>query len=799
MFEGLFLKRPLLSLLCAGLLAAQAPIRAQGPAPIDSLGASGAVREREVDVEQALLGYAAMLSQGPEGRQAQAGFFLLQKGDLAGANRAFREALAIRESSAPAHYGLALATYRAGMAMQRSEAFFRQALYHAAQAAVLYPAFEGAYRLLGRIYLQTLDYRRAVDAYVLSLQVDPTVDRETVRGLATAYIRSGAFEDMEPRVVDSLLVSPREADLLPVVAHACAARGAPDLGMQYFGRFLSLASAEERALYQDIGLIASEEERRTYASTEGNPEARREFLVQFWAGRDPDLLTGVNERQLEHYRRVWYARTNFSKRVRPWDRRGEVYIRYGPPDHRARSWRLAPPMSAEVEQVKERIAFNLYGQEAVGQTYTGPVFPIRKQVEPGMRFDTPSPDIEQRKVPVAEDVARQNPIILEADPELPEELAKLDAPSDPTIAQTHSPMAGGEDQTFIRWESWVYTRVAGGVEIVFTDEWRGGGFDYAPVPPPNPSKANEVRRMSRLVEFSPQMVMKRSIVRAPDYYAPGGSEGSLTFYYDHADFRGRDGKTRLEVYYGIPTANLSKTQDKDTAFVSTGCTAALFDSASGEARQEREESVYRASGGLSGRQGDFIPNQLTLEVEPGTYDLRVQVKDLISGRSGTYRKRLEVEDYRGSVLRVSDLELGWTISIQGGMEKYRKGNLYVLPMTTKTYRQSQNPFIYYEVYNLSRDSQNKARFRLDYTVQSAPEKGEGMGRFIAGLGRMFAGEGTPEVSVSSEQARMETDLREYFELNLQKVKAGVNRMRLKVTDLNSGQSVEKEALFHYVE
>ena len=98
------------------------------------------------------------------------------------------------------------------------------------------------------------------------------------------------------------------------------------------------------------------------AAFEESPEAfTGAFLQRFWTEKDPDLTTAANERLLEHYRRVWYARRNFSGGRQPWDRRGDVYVRFGEPDHRSRSDMMNVEQSLAVQWVKERLARAIYG------------------------------------------------------------------------------------------------------------------------------------------------------------------------------------------------------------------------------------------------------------------------------------------------------------------------------------------------------------------------------------------------------------------------------------------------------
>ena len=61
-------------------------------------------------------------------------------------------------------------------------------------------------------------------------------------------------------------------------------------------------------------------------------EQRRELMRKVWASFDPTPTTDRNERKEEHYRRLADAREKFSRSGSPpWDMRGELLIRYGPP------------------------------------------------------------------------------------------------------------------------------------------------------------------------------------------------------------------------------------------------------------------------------------------------------------------------------------------------------------------------------------------------------------------------------------------------------------------------------------
>ncbi len=83
--------------------------------------------------------------------------------------------------------------------------------------------------------------------------------------------------------------------------------------------------------YLDIAPVASEED--TTAMRKMSAAQRERFVHRFWKEHDPDLATPENEAQLEYWSRVTQAYfLYFNPRRREWDQRGEVYVRYGPPE-----------------------------------------------------------------------------------------------------------------------------------------------------------------------------------------------------------------------------------------------------------------------------------------------------------------------------------------------------------------------------------------------------------------------------------------------------------------------------------
>ena len=85
-----------------------------------------------------------------------------------------------------------------------------------------------------------------------------------------------------------------------------------------------------RDRFEDFAPLVTEQDTMAFGRL---PESQRaEFVRRFWSENDPDLVTPENEAQLEYWARVAQAYFLFYDPARrEWDERGDIYVRYGPP------------------------------------------------------------------------------------------------------------------------------------------------------------------------------------------------------------------------------------------------------------------------------------------------------------------------------------------------------------------------------------------------------------------------------------------------------------------------------------
>ena len=90
---------------------------------------------------------------------------------------------------------------------------------------------------------------------------------------------------------------------------------------------------KSQAFYDTASLIMTREESRIFKLLQ-DAESRQEFIDDFWAKRDPNPDTDVNEFRTEFETRIAYVAKRFrGEGRRGWDTdRGRIYVFMGPPD-----------------------------------------------------------------------------------------------------------------------------------------------------------------------------------------------------------------------------------------------------------------------------------------------------------------------------------------------------------------------------------------------------------------------------------------------------------------------------------
>lgn len=452
---------------------------------------------------------------------------------------------------------------------------------------------------------------------------------------------------------------------LPIQAAALQEDGRYEEALATYGRYFPLLNPEERALYQDLSLVGSKVEVKADQSR-SEPD-KTEFLRIFWASRDPEPGTEVNERLVEHYRRVLYARMNFFRGQWPWDRRGGIYVRYGEPDDRYRF------IAVSNETVEPRPTASTRVDEIRAQNLT---WKYRLTVGAGA-------------------------------------------------------MRSSQSLVGFRTESWVY--VAHNLELFFVDQLGTDNFDY-PL---------EQIGFGRQDTYHPRKVAEELIERTPDQYDYDRGGAPLDGAVDAVTYQGDDGRTQLEVAYGV----VQEVNESDALTTWLDSRLALRDQAYHwiTARNdtlgplERSLTTEKAKKKRTLRVSD--PNYLSvirLSADPGAYRTALSVRDRSSRRVGVFDLPVTIPDYSRDSLAVSDIRLALAVSPTDHPGLFTRHGLEIIPNPSRAYPPSQPVYLYYEVYHLKPDASGRSAYRTQIEITEKANEGKGLLRkTLAGLGRLF--------------------------------------------------------------
>ncbi len=649
------------------------------------------------------------------------------------------------------------------------------------------------------------------EAYEKALESNPE-DRESWVEWGKAAVSEGTYDEILEQLVPVAEANPEWRDLLSILGQAYWKVNRLEQAWAAFSVYVDSLDEAERRYYDDLSLVTWGDEKRAFERA--SDEEKREISRKFWAERDADYTTPINERMLEHHRRVWYARTYFARRKDPWDRRGEVYIRYGEPDHRSRSNRSNPSPSISVSAVKERYFNMLYSQmhsvRAMGggtEVRTGdegleyPIFDFEggSGLGDGGASVANFGDIIEGNQGTMTGVDAFDGVTGGLTGALVGPVFPIKS-YDPNVAGGIYMPVGSTDHSLVRWESWTYASINGGIVIDFTDQIGRGKFGFAPIPElgkvkglrgASSAEPGHILAMANLSRQAPMRILRTAAAAVPERYVIPADERPFDFYFDQAKFRGKETSgSRVEIYCGVPMPATTYLEGQDATGLRTTCRVALADKNNGAIYRSESELIYFEEGDRTGGQG-FIPHIAKLDVPPGEYTLDVRMENRLDGEIGVYRKYLTVEPYPPGPLKLSDVQLAWKVTEGVAQGKFSKSGLQIVPMPTRHYKQAQPVYVYYEIYNLRRDEFGTTNYTVEYMIRSGAPPG-----VISRIFRAFKG-GTEEeeISVAQEQLGTKETEASYIELDLSETLPGETVLNVTVKDLNSGETATSETKF----
>ncbi|RME01683.1 MAG: GWxTD domain-containing protein, partial [Calditrichaeota bacterium] len=400
-------------------------------------------------------------------------------------------------------------------------------------------------------------------------------------------------------------------------------------------------------------------------------QSKTAWLKQFWRRLDPTPATPENERYMEHYKRLAYAREHYpSARSRGYDDRGMIYIRYGPPDE---------------SYIQPSDNFFRGTESWLYRRLGGVNFDF---VELGATYELIS-DFQRALVAVPSDVHDQIRIMRD----LFADRSELGL---------------------------IYSRVYERLQQELDQETQGGKSpDLMLVNSLMNQYATEVENLHEQLPQSTTSI--------------GRETQPLIFGFSYARFFQDNGQNRLELYFGVPLKELKFISRDSTNLTSTLKLAfRVLDENMNVVVQDKKTYPLAATSQAELDTTDYV-GQLTCFLPHGKYRVAVQLSNPESQKRQFYTLRLQLPDFATNQLLLSDLQfakkvLADTVHIVENRDSspasgFYKHGIYVEPYPYLILSAHQAVDLYYEIYNLARGKNGRCNYRIDYKITSEKSPG----------------------------------------------------------------------------
>lgn len=624
------------------------------------------------------------------------------------------------------------------------------------RAIALNPSHPDAFFQLGYAIEEIRDDpESAMEWYARQASVTPSHD-EAVYRLVSCSVELGEYQKgyaqlQRVAAAQDLAVNPLveglAAQLEAYQYHSLDQHVRAYRAMRRYVAVMSEIDPGKVALYRDLSIVASSEEADAFL--EAPEQEREEMRRTYWAARDPDPTTRINERLVEHYRRVIFSRLHFSTGKEPWDRRGEIYVRYGHPD--------------------DRQQFILKS----GEDVVNAIFPT------GMRA-----------VDMIRETSRQR---------LDMQVSTGAPIQDFGI---FSARAGRETKSVaFPTESWVY--VPFGLEIFFTDQRNSKAFDYPLEVIDLPDQSTNFGTTDRLAYSflnTPRKQAEELIRKVPEAHRHDYGGEPLSFVYQLASFKGAGDHADIEVAYSLPAAQLGNVEDGlgERTWLSGRISLQDMDFNYVQAMPFKMGPLRRPVSEQDNLQ--LSTGAFRFSAQPGAYRSAVSLRDSLSQKYGVSTASLQISDYRADRMLLSDVKLAASIVPTDAEGLLVRNGLFITPHPARLYSRATPVFIYYEIYNLERDAEGRTGFRTELEIAVREPRRNVALRFLTALGRMVSQRSDDQTAyVIFEDSGTTPDDFKYTSIETADLDPGTYTMTLTVTDLHSGQQDTKMVDFIVVE
>lgn len=487
-------------------------------------------------------------------------------------------------------------------------------------------------------------------------------------------------------------------------------------------------------LHADIIDIMDEKEKEQWKNLQ-TPEEKIRFVKRFWISHDVTPATLVNERLNEHYTRLLYARAHFSwPNLRGYDDRGRIYIQYGPPDN----W-IDDASNAGALPVLSWVYFR-HG--------------------PSISFDF-------------------------LDKGLGYEL---------TTDLTKAIVSPGIISYVSAAEKLVTRRASASPEYMRLNNELNPIFEILRIAPGRlqADPLNYRNKVERAFDNYTVDIYKRQAVLPKTTSEVSVGQEELTCALNLAQFKGENGEPDLLAMYGFRISDLKNKSDTTCVKI----IATVRDTALNI--RTSHDTVYTVFQNQQPPSEDFIA-ATTYRLPQGKYYFLLEADNSSGRQHGMRDFSFRLSDYPKGELHLSSAIFAKAVYLGDSttfpLQAIRRHHLAITPYPFPALNRHVPLFVYFEIYDLQRDTNGETFYQIEYEV-NVPEK-KGFVAFLANL-NPFSKDGG-RISVADLRHGKATMEPTYLQLNFGQLRHGQYELIVRVTDKLMNATKESKLEFELEE
>jgi GWxTD domain-containing protein len=192
----------------------------------------------------------------------------------------------------------------------------------------------------------------------------------------------------------------------------------------------------------------------------------------------------------------------------------------------------------------------------------------------------------------------------------------------------------------------------------------------------------------------------------------------------------------------------------------------------------------------------FVVNSLSINApaDSGNFAFEIE-RNADKGISSNHFK-LDVRHFSRTNLAMSDIVLANDVD-ESNTNHYSltRKNISLLPNPLSTFSDKNNIFIYYEIYNLTPDSNGICNIEQQLTIRKKDER-SGINKALNSFLNIFSlGKDEPQVTLTSQYQFHDKSPQVYFQLDMNKYEPDDYLLTLSIKDKNSGKEIKEEKTF----